>query len=385
MVDDPTEATIRRMPHVSPAHLSQQSGSDPRTQALDWFRQARYGLFLHFGPYSLLGRHEWVQYQERIPVADYARLAEGFTAERFDADAIAALAVEAGMRYINLTTRHHDSYCLFASAATSFSCAGGPARRDLVGELAAACARRGLGLFLYYSHGRDWRHPHAPHNEGWGGCARPEYDPPEPAYATGAGHRLERYVEFLSTQVAELLDNYGPIAGIWLDGIATPLHRRGSSPCPLPPRQPGNCPEWRVQELYDLIHARQPHALVAYKQGLLGTEDYLAPEHQAIPAAAGKPMEICTTLCPDSWGWLKAGQGRHLGPDQVWERLREVSGRGCNLLLNTGLLPDGSLDPEDVAPLRRVGERLHREGFPDGEGGAPAPGGEAASAPGERW
>jgi alpha-L-fucosidase len=99
----------------------------------------------------------------------------------------------------------------------------------------------------------------------------------------------------------------------------------------------------------------------------------LAPEHQAIPADPGKPMEICTTLCPGSWGWLKAGRGRHFGPEQVWERLREARGRGYNLLLNTGLRPDGSLDPEDVETLRRVGGRLHREGFPGEDGGNPAP------------
>ena len=157
--------------------------TDPRQAALTWFKQARYGLFLHYGLYSLLGRHEWVQLREKIPVAEYGKLAGQFTAEKFDPDLIADFAVDAGMRYINLTTRHHDCFCLFETGETPFNSLQAACGRDLVGELAAACDRRGLGFCLYYSHGRDWRHPHAPNNDEWGGNARPEYDPPEPSYA----------------------------------------------------------------------------------------------------------------------------------------------------------------------------------------------------------
>ncbi|MEI8045080.1 MAG: alpha-L-fucosidase, partial [Verrucomicrobiota bacterium] len=136
--------------------------ADPRAAARQWFRDAKFGLFIHYGLYSLEGRHEWLQYREKIPVADYARLKERFTAAKFDADAIADLAVAAGMSYVNITTRHHDSFCLFGSAQTDFHARNSPARRDLIRELADACRKKGLGLCLYYSHGRDWRHPHAP-------------------------------------------------------------------------------------------------------------------------------------------------------------------------------------------------------------------------------
>ena len=199
---------------------------DPRAAAIQWFRDAKFGMFLHYGLYSLLGRHEWVQLRELIPVAKYAKLKNQFTAAKFDANAIADLAVAAKMRYINITTRHHDSFCLFRTKQTDFNSVNSPAKRDLVGELAAACRKKGLGLFFYYSHGRDWKHPHAPNNDEWGGQARPKYDPPEPTYASGKDHDLQKYLDFMTAQITELLTNYGPIAGIWLDGIAVPASGR---------------------------------------------------------------------------------------------------------------------------------------------------------------
>src|SRR5512144_2056482 len=129
---------------------------DPRAAARQWFREAKFGLFLHYGLYSLEGRHEWLQFREKIPVAQYAKLKDRFTAAKFDVDAITDLALAAGMRYVNITTRHHDSFCLFATKQTDFNTVNSPARRDLVRELADACHKKGLGLCLYYSHGRDW-------------------------------------------------------------------------------------------------------------------------------------------------------------------------------------------------------------------------------------
>ena len=139
----------------------------PRQAAIEWFRDTRFGLFLHYGLYSQLGRHEWVQFREKIRVNEYAKLKNTFTAENFDADFICDLALEAQMKYVNITTRHHDSFCLFDTKQNDFNSVNSPAKRDLVGELARACAKRGLGFFCYYSHGRDWKHPHAPNNDEW--------------------------------------------------------------------------------------------------------------------------------------------------------------------------------------------------------------------------
>ncbi|MFM7182446.1 MAG: alpha-L-fucosidase [Verrucomicrobiales bacterium] len=335
---------------------------NPRAAALQWFRDAKFGMFLHYGLYSLEGRHEWLQLREKIPVATYAKLKERFTAEKFDADFITDLALAAGMRYVNITTRHHDSFCLFATKETDFNSVNSPAKRDLIAELAEACRKKGLGLCLYYSHGRDWKHPHAPNNDRWGGSARPEYSPPEPSYAYGKDHDLNKYVDFMKAQVTELLTNYGPIAAIWLDGIMTPLTDKTKQPRPKPAAQPDNAPEFRCQELYDHIHSLQPQVLVSYKQGLLGTEDFFAPEHKAIPTGAGKPMEICSTLQEGSWGYHK--QKRHLNADEAWAKLAAARGANTNLLLNTGPMPDGSIPAPHATVLREMGRRIREQGWP---------------------
>ena len=350
---------------------------DPRAAARQWFREAKFGLFLHYGLYSLESRHEWLQFREKIPVAQYAKLEDRFTAAKFDPSAITDLALAARMRYVNITTRHHDSFCLFATKQTDFHSVNSPARRDLVHELAEACRKKGLGLCFYYSHGRDWRHPHAPNNDRWGGNARPEYAPPEPSYATGKDHHLQRYLDFMTAQITELLTNYGPIAAIWFDGIMTPLSDKTRQPCPQPPRQSGNAPEFRCQELYDLIHRAQPQVLVSYKQGLLGSEDFFAPEDKAVAVPGGKPMEVCSTLQEGSWGYHE--QKRHLTTDEAWAKLAAARAASANLLLNTGPMPDGSIHPQHARVLHEIGERIREGGFPAGT--SPAPSRPAAKRP----
>ncbi|MHC4123463.1 MAG: alpha-L-fucosidase [Planctomycetota bacterium] len=327
--------------------------NDPRQACIQWFRDTKFGLFIHYGLYSLLGRHEWVQYREKIPVAEYAKLKDRFTAEKFDADFITDLALEAEMKYINIVTRHHDSFCLFKTKQTDFNTLNCPAKRDLVGELANACRKKGIGLFFYYSHGRDWKHPHAPNNDQYPRAARPQYDPPETSYAYGKDHNLQIYVDFMTAQIKELLNNYGPIAGIWLDGIATPVS--------------GDVSKFQSQKLYDIIHTAQPQVLVSYKQGLLGTEDFFAPERNVKKERAGvdeafvksgKPFEICDTLQPKGWGYIEADNGKHKTADHVMQMLENAARQNANLLLNTGPLPDGSIHPQDIKTLREVGKRL---------------------------
>jgi len=327
---------------------------DPRAAAIQWFRDAKFGLFLHYGLYALAKddprykNHEWAQYNQKIPVAEYAKLKDQFTAEKFDADFITDLALSAQMRYVNITTRHHDCFCLFDTKQSGFNSVNSPAKRDLVGELAAACRKKGLGLCLYYSHGRDWKHPHAPNNDEWGGSARPKYDPPEPSYAYGKDHHLQKYLDFMAAQITELLTNYGPVAAIWLDGIAVP--------------KSGDPTKFKCQELYELIHRLQPQVLVSYKQGLLGTEDFFAPEHKAIANTSGRPMEICSTLQDGSWGYSQ--YKRQIRPEEAWAKLVAARAANANLLLNTGPLPDGSIHPHAVEDLHEIGRRIQAEGWP---------------------
>ena len=340
---------------------------NPRQAAIRWFREARFGLFIHYGLYSLLGRHEWVQLRERIPLAEYAKLADRFTCEKFDADFITDMAVGAQMKYVNLVTRHHDSFSLWATRQSDFNTVKTAAKRDLVGELAAACRKKGLGLFCYYSHGRDWKHPHAPNPDRFGRSARPAYWRDEPAYRKGAEHDIRKYVDFMRAQIAELLENYGPIAGIWLDGIGTSRMQKDV---------------WRAQELYDFIHSKQPQVLVSYKQGFLGTEDFFAPERGKPPAgderkagevaeAPGKPLEICDTLQEKGWGLVRTE--KHKTPDQVTAMLARAAYWKANLLLNTGPLGDGSIPEVDVRTLAEVGRRIRANGWPAPQKPAPTP------------
>lgn len=324
--------------------------TDPRKIAIEKFRNARYGMFIHYGLYSLLGRGEWVQENEKMPVAEYAKLKNQFTAKKFNADFITDLALEAGMKYINITTRHHDSFCLWDTKYSDFKSTNSPAKRDLVAELSEQCNKKGLDLFLYYSHGRDWKHPHAPNNDKWGSSARPKYSPDEPSYKYGNQHDLNIYLEFVHNQIQELLENYLPIAGIWLDGIGVP--------------KSGDRTVFKCQELYDMIHSKQPQVLVSYKEGLLGTEDFLAPERKVSTSIKQtKPLEICSTLQTYGWGYVKSLDGKHLSEEEVISMLRTAHSYPANLLLNTGPLPSGAIHPEDVKVLREVGRKIKKEGW----------------------
>jgi len=194
----------------------------------------KFGLFIHYGPNALVStidgrvaRNDWLQYSEGFSVAQYEELTRQFRADKFDADFITDMALSAEIKYINLTNRHHDGFCLSDSKYTDFKSTNAPSKRDLVAELANQCQKKGLGFCLYYSHGRDWRHPHAPNNDGWGGAARPKSK--DPFYKYGDKHDIQKYLDFMTNQITELLTNYGSVAAIWLDGIAVPLNPKGNN------------------------------------------------------------------------------------------------------------------------------------------------------------
>jgi alpha-L-fucosidase len=209
---------------------------------------------------------------------------------------------------------------------------------------------------MFYEHGFDWRHPHGPAPWDWDlNAVRPAYDPPDPFYAPRESYDFEKYLTYVWDGITELCSNYGPHAGMWMDGIAVPLH--------------GDKSRFRVPELYRQIRKLQPQALICYKSGLYpDLEDFLAPEKQQIERAAGnrgeKPMEVCRTMQKHSarapkgalWGWLEGAD--HVSPDEVIHMLDEAKAINANLLLNVGPLPDGSIHPDDVATLKEVGRRL---------------------------
>ena len=338
--------------------------SDPKAAALDWFSHAEFGLFMHYGLYSLLGRGEWVMLRERIPVPEYEKLQGQFKAHRFDVDYITDLALQAGMTYINLTSKHHDGFCLFGTKQHRYNVVDSPAQRDLVADLSEACQEKGLGLFLYYSYFADWWHPYFyPSEAGWQN-ARPAYDYNEPRYKWEKDADFRIYVDYVHKQLRELLTQYGPIAGIWFDPIMGFYHRPDLFP---------------IEETYTLVRSLQPHTLISAKQGANGDEDFAAPERHGhsmadrfedpelkkAPARAwernkNKHNEICDTLQPRVWGYKKDDAGQHKDADEVMKMLEDAEKTDCNLLLNTGPLPDGSIDKIDAKTLREVGKRLRR-------------------------
>jgi alpha-L-fucosidase len=339
---------------------------NPHSATLKWFEEARYGLFMHYGVYSLLGRGEWAMFFENIPVDEYEGLKDRFTAEDFDADFIADMALEAGMRYVNLTSRHHDSFCLFRTGETDFN-AVSACSRDLIGELSKACEQRGLGLFFYYSYALDWRHPYFySAGENWK-FARPAYECPYEGYLYREPGDFAHYLDFVHSQFRELLTQYGPVAGIWLDPIMGYYMRPDLFP---------------IEESYDLIRSLQPQCLISFKQGASGSEDFASCERkagslegrltgQAAELAArvwransGQHNEVCDTMQHNAWGYRAEEDGKHKGSAEVWEMLSSASARNSNLLLNTGPLPGGAIDEQDRTTLVEVGKRIEREGFP---------------------
>ncbi len=347
------------LPHLT--DYAEQFQADPRTAALEWFQDARYGLFLHYGLYSILGDGEWVQFTDEIPPDEYGVLAEYFTADAFDPEGIVQLAQDAGMSYVTMTTKHHDGFCLWDTDQTGFNSVETTAGRNLIGELAAACHDADLGFFAYYSLGVDWRHPHAPNHETCGFPARPAYDDRPKIYAD-AGHELQHYLDYAEAQILELLD-YDP-AGIWLDpSVFEPQVDGGWDP------QPFDLPS-----LYETIRDESPGTLISFKNGVTGTEDFVAPElyYETQGEGSGKPGEVCACMVPGEeyedidhvWGYSKAADGKHKSVEEVWELLAEVRSAGHNLLLNTGPLPDGSIHEGEAEVVREVGDRIREDGFP---------------------
>ena len=343
-----------------PSYLSEQQAAfreNPRQANLDWFVEARYGMFIHYGLYSQLEKGEWVQLRDTIPVAEYAKLKDTFTAERFDADMITDLALKAGMKYITITSKHHDGFCLFKTWATDFHVLNSPCGRDLIGELYDACQEKGLGLFLYYSYGADWKHPYFyPREAGWQN-ARPAYKEPQPEYKYEKEADFQIYVEFVHQQITELFTQYPNIAGIWFDPIMGFYSRPDLFP---------------IDSTYALVRSLSPHALISFKQGANGDEDFMAPERggsarvgQQFEVARrvyelnkNKPREICNTLQPHAWGYNKQHDGNHKSADEILQLLEDAASINANLLLNVGPKGDGSFPEEDIRALEEAGQIL---------------------------
>jgi alpha-L-fucosidase len=288
----------------------------------DWFENARFGLFVHYGLYSLPGRGEWVMNREQIPRGEYERLAGRFDAAKFDADAICDLAVRAGMRYVVFTTMHHDGFRLYDSALSDFSSARSPARRDLTREIVAAARRRGLKTGLYHSL-NNWR------------------DRPDAVDALEDGRAREAFLTATFERLRELAGRFRPFDVMWYDGW-WPFDAEG----------------WRAEEMNAMVRSIVPGVLFNGRNGLPG--DFATPEGHMSAPRPWRPWEGCMTL-NNSWGF-HAGDRDWKSPAAVIDLLScAAQGRG-NLLLNIGPRGDGSIPEESVGILEEVGAWLARNG-----------------------
>jgi alpha-L-fucosidase len=314
-----------------------------RLKAREAYRDSRFGMFIHWGVYSLLGQGEWVMQNRDLQVPTYEWLASTFNPVKFDAREWVGIAKSAGMRYITITARHHDGFSMFATKASPYNIVDWTAfKRDPLKELADECRRQGIALFFYYSQ-LDWHHPdYFPRGNTGKNTGRPD-----------AGE-WTRYLDFMDRQIEELLTNYGPLGGIWFDGMWDK------------PEAP-----WRLDRTYGLIHRLQPAALVIpnHHKAPLPGEDVQTFE-QDLPGAntAGFNTKEIGTLPLETSLTMNGAWGFNLW-DRRFKSVREIvgylvraAGADANLLLNVGPRPDGTIQPEAVERLRAVGEWLKTYG-----------------------
>jgi len=300
-------------------------------------------MFIHWGVYSLLGNGEWVMQNRKITVPEYEWLATTFNPTKFDARTWVSVARAAGMKYITITSRHHDGFSMFKTAATPYNIVDWTSfRRDPLKELADECQRQGIKLFFYYSQ-LDWHHTDYWPRGGTGlATGRPE------------SGDWNRYLGFMNQQLSELLTNYGPIGGIWFDGMWDKPNA-----------------EWKLADTYGLIHRLQPATLIVpnHHRLPLPGEDVQTFE-QDLPGAntagfntteIGKlPTETSLTM-NGSWGFNITDRDFKSVKELVTTLVR-AAGTGTNLLLNIGPRPDGTISPEFVQRLDSIGRWMDKHG-----------------------
>ena len=284
-----------------------------RDRRMQWWHEARFGMFVHFGLYSVLGRHEWAMEQEGSPVAEYQQLAKQFNPQPHAARAWARLAKTAGMKYMVMTTKHHEGFCLFNTRLTDYCAPKQAAGRDLVAEYVEAARGEGLRFGFYYSL-MDWHHPDGAK------CKTDE-----------AARR--RFVDYIHGHVRELCTNYGKVDVLWYD-VNWPLTPEG----------------WESEKMNTMVRQLQPDILINNRSGI--PEDFTTPEQHIV--ASDEPWEACMTM-NDSWGYQHADDNWK-SPKTIVRNLLTCTRDTGNYLLNIGPRPDGSIPDPSVEILTPVGK-----------------------------
>ncbi len=325
-----------------------QTGYQPSEKNLEnreWFQDAKYGLFVHWGVYSILGDGEWVMNNQKIPIKHYEKLPAFFDPEKFDPKEWVSMVKKAGMKYITITSKHHDGFAMYDSDISDYDIVDQtPYGKDVLKMLKEECDKQGIKLFFYYSQ-LDWHHPdyYPRGGTGRGFTGRPQ------------NGDWDNYIDFMNAQLTELLTNYGEIGGIWFDGMWDKKNA-----------------DWRLGETYSLIHKLQPGALTGSNHHVdpFPGEDFQMFERD-LPGEntmgfnqtgtiSELPLEMCETM-NGSWGFNL--QDTNYKPvKQLVQTMVKAAGYGANFLLNTGPMPNGKIQQENIDTLMAMGNWLEKYG-----------------------
>lgn len=307
--------------------------SKVESAAMKKWQDMRFGMFIHWGPVSLTGHEIGWSRGSQTPIEEYDQLYKKFNPTEFDADQWVRIAKDAGMKYIVLTTKHHDGFCLWPSKHTDYHIGNSPFKRDVVGELAKACKKQGIRFGTYYSV-CDWYHPDYPKGSPAGKTDKPNPD-------------MDGYIEYLRNQVTELITNYGPLSTMWFD-VPREVYSEHGKPT------------------VELVRRLQPDILINNRAYLERERDwahrfgdYTTPEQKIGGFNRQRPWETCMTICRQ-WAW-KPNDKMKSAKQCIQTLLHTVGGDG-NLLFNVGPMPDGRIEPRQVQRLKEMGDWLKKYG-----------------------
>ncbi len=318
------------------------------------FRDNKFGLFIHWGPFSIPGDGEWVMNNKNISFKNYKRLKDFFNPADFNAEQWVSMAKNAGMKYITLITRHHDGFSMWDTKYSDFNIMNSPYKKDIVKLMADECHRQGMPLFFYYSL-LDWGRDDYPHETGKTGKG---------SGRTGKGN-YAAYLQFMKNQLTELLTNYGAVAGIWFDGHWDQTQPEGAS-------DRTSRIDWKYEEIYRLIHQLQPQALIGNNHHLspFAGEDFqmfekdLPGENKSglsfQEASLQLPVETCETM-NNSWGF-NITDTTYKPVKQLIHYLVKAAGLDVNFLLNVGPTPNGKIQSEFTDTLKLMGRWMQANG-----------------------
>jgi len=312
---------------------------------MNWFRNAKFGMFIHWGVYSVPAGEwkgkknyaEWIQLQGKIPNSEYEKFSKEFNPVKFDAGEWARVASDAGMKYMVITAKHHDGFCMYDSKETKYDIVDAtPYGKDPMKPLSKACRDAGMTFCFYYSI-VDWHYPDFPakySQRGFHGAPNPNAD-------------ISKYADYQYAQVKELLSNYGPIGILWFDGGGS-FKGKGVNRVKL----------LKAKRLVDMMHATQPNCLINNRLGY--GQDYGTPEQHIPKEMQNKPFEVCMTL-NKHWGYNKADHNWKTAKTVI-QNLADISHKGGNYLLNVGPTSEGLIPEPSVKILAKVGEWMKVNG-----------------------